>query len=298
MFSFWTKSTAVAIALGVLSTAVLPNQVQAREDWYETKGAHVGYGLLAGVVIGSALSNSHRGDSRVSYDYSYNSGRHYRSGSSFSYSYSSSPRYYRSSCHTPYRSSYRSSYTYYEPAPVVYYEPQPVYYSQPAPVAVQPGSYINYRQKSAFPFYKKTEIEVIPPLPVVNPDRPQAVNNVQFSQSMRQMYSTNKNRSAADEAQTPEAATQPQSSAVQEVTPSSYQSSNAQNTVQNVSYNQPRPVQEREVRTVSNRAGSVSTERVVDQPVSKTTPDSGSFASFSSERNEPKTQVISASYRY
>ncbi|MGF1572435.1 MAG: hypothetical protein ACFCU1_05120 [Sumerlaeia bacterium] len=311
MFSLFTKSTAVVIALGVLATSFTPNQVQAREEWYETKGAHVGYGVVAGLIIGNALSNNHHrsSHSRSSYDYRYNSGHSHRSGSSFSYSYSSHPSYYRSyTCRTPYRSSYRSSYTYHHPAPVVYYEPAPVryvqpapvYYNSPAPIAAQQGSYINYRQKSAFPFYKKTEIEVIPQLPVVNPDRSQAINNTEFAQNMRQMYQTNTNRSAAPVASN-EGTTQPQSTpggtpAIQEVDPTS-NSSTSNSAANSFVEHQVRPAQNRQVTTVSNRAGSVNVPSAAPEQVNTTyTPQENT--TVDSFRSQNETNVMSVSYRY
>lgn len=266
MFSIWSKSTAVSVmALGVLLTSVAPSQVQAREDWYETKGAHVGYGLVGGLIIGSALTS-----------------HHYRSREREHY-YHGGP--YRS-CATPSYSSYST--TYYQPAPApVYYQSAPVVYQQ------QPQPYVNYRRKTAFPFYSKTELEIIPQLAPVQPGRTQAINNANYANTMRGLSQTNSNVSGYSQQSQPETYQQQdqnQSSAVQEINPTSYNGGQKYAPVQN----QVRPVIERQTTTISNRAGSAGVQHYSPAPAPVAAPQAPAPTQVQTVRNPAEAKPAAA----
>lgn len=194
--------------------ATVPS-AHAREDWYETKGAHVGYGLIGGIVIGSALTSHH---------------------------YRSRERH----CHQP---------VYYQPVPV-YYQPAPVYH---VPAGQQP--YVNYRHKSAFPFYSKTEVEIIPQLSPVEPARTQAINNADYADKLR---SVTPQRSLSVSSEAPREAELPVR-------------------------NEPRQARERDVVTVSNRAGSVGAE-----PQAKTIPQAreANVVTVEATATKPETEQV------
>ena len=252
MFSLLNAKNAItALTIGVLGFSSISNTAHAGGDWYNSDGAYVGYGLVAGLIIGSHLSNRHS-RSHVDYSYSYHSGYRHRGHSSFSYSYSTAPRYYHSYSRHYYNNDYcppRYYRSYHRPVhhtsvtyvqPVQYVEPEPVY--QPVESGIQPGSYIKYREKSAFPFYHKKELEVIPPLPPVQPGRSQAVNNASFANQLRGSYAAPQTQQyqGAQEYQQPAAGTQ-SAPATQQVPAAAVM---------------PHPSEYREVMTVSNRAGS------------------------------------------
>lgn len=190
----------IPIATLALATAFAgTNSVQAGDFW-KSRTAHTLYGLTAGVVIGSHLSGSSHGRHHYSYSH-HNSYRHHRPRyrSSVSYRYSSG---YNSSCRSYSRPRYSSTYVYrYEP-PVrdrVVYQPivqEPVYVPHRSS-----DSYYSYKEKKVFPFYKSVDVEVIPPLPPVQPANSQTPSSANYDAVLRGQTQSSQSNSATPNVQ-------------------------------------------------------------------------------------------------